>query len=432
MTRQAPQQPPPPPITVTDGRKPNWYWIDDSINRYYAGQIKAAGIAVYTALVMASKGRHEFSADISTLAACAGLENRETATMAIQRLADAGLISIARVHGRANIYRILDVGARDSAADPQRRHAKTSPQPVGNSVNHAPHLTENPTGMTEFPTTPPDGKSDRHDGISDNQTPQPDGISDRFTPNLTENPTGMTDFPSLRRDPRRRIHTPTTESKNDDDTRARNALQPQPQTWDDLTALYGTETVIAAQRAAANQSKRNDLAYIRGVLRRRALQGAPPKRHDIFAPRPAGPGAADTGSDQLLPESSDAADLDPGQLPPSDLWSLVSDLRSPVSDLRSPVSDLQSPVSGPWEDAVTALSIGMTNGTAAMLASVAASVQDDTLVVTAPTDYVRGWLQNRLGDRILAAWRSAGGEDANQIIFAAAPAGRDRGQVEPS
>ena len=392
MTRQTPQQQP-PPIIVTDGRKPGWYWIDDSINLHYARQIKAAGIAVYTALVMASKGRHEFSVDIDTLAALAGLD-RDAAMAAIKRLEDAQprLISIFRARGCSNVYRILDAGALDPTTN--------RPKPVGKTDCFDPN-------QSEKPTTPPVGKTDYPDP---NQSEKPTtvvGKTDCFSPNQSEKPTALTPNSPLRRDPRRRIHTPTTESENDDDARARNAPQPQPQTWDDLIALYGAATVIAAQDAASNQSKRIDLAYIRGVLRRRARQGAPPKRPDIFAPRPAAADlATDADADQPQPESPEPDD----------------------SHLQSAILNLESP----WSATVASLSIGMTNGTAAMLASVDATVEGDTLVIVAPTNYARGWLQNRLGDRILDAWRRAGGEQVSQVSFTAAPAGRDRGQGEPS
>ena len=382
MTRKASQ--PADPITISDGRKPAWYWIDDSINLHYALDIKATGIAVYTALVMTAKGRHEFTADLGTLTACAGLENRETTIIAIQRLADAGLISIFRARGRANVYRILHVGAPNPAVVGPRR-PKDPLQPVGNSDRLDPNPSEKPTGQPV--------------GISDYSTPNPSeipntpvGNSERFAPNQSE-------IPTLRRDSRRRIYTHQTES-HDDDARA-SSLAPQLQTWEDLIAFYGGATVIAAQHAASNQSKRNDLAYIRGVLRRRARQGQPPTRPDIFAPRPPSPDAAD--ADPLSPDSSD---------PP---------------DQSAPLS----PVETAWATTVANLSLGMSNGSAAMLADVYANIRADTLVIHAPTDYARGWLQNRIGDRILAAWHTAGGAQVSKLVFITEPAVVNGREGEP-
>ena len=272
MTHQAQQQQ--PPITVSDGRKPGWYWIDDSINQHYAQEIKAVGVAVYTALVMSARGRTEFTAGLDGLGTLAGLDSREAVIAAIQRLADAGLIAIFRTRGRQNVYRILNVGAPDpNVSRPQR--PKDRPQPVGLTDSSAPN-------QSVKPTTQPVGLTD---SFSPNQSVKPTGVvglTDSFSPNQSVKPTLLRDIDI---DTHHHVDPQTT---HDDDAKiARPNLRDAIATWDDLREFYGDDEVVMAQRVASNQARKFDLAYIRGVLRRRALQGSP--RAQRLAPDPAAP-----------------------------------------------------------------------------------------------------------------------------------------------
>ena len=316
-TRQKPitETPVDDQLAVTDGRLPGWYWIDNAINTAYAPRVKASGIAVYTALVLLSRGRPEFHAGLTTIATLAGLDSRETVISALQRLEDCRLIAVFRKDGRASSYRILNVGGPDpNVSRPQR--PKDRPQPVGLTDSSAPN-------QSVKPTTQPVGKTDR---LAPNQseipTGQPVGKTDRLAPNQSEIPTGLSttsrnfrtdqsEIPTLHRlDTHHHSNTPI---HNDDDDALPRTRRAQFATWDELREHYGDDEVVMAQRVASNQSRRNDLAYIAGVCFRRAAQGSP------RPPRPEPNPAA------LLPrpEPEYAVAPPPSLPPPSPEWQRV-------------------------------------------------------------------------------------------------------------
>ena len=240
-TRQKPitETPADDQLTVSDGRLPGWYWIDNAVNTDYAPRIKATGLAVYTALVLLSRGRPEFHAGLTTIATLAGLDSREAVISALQRLDDNRLIAVFRKDGRVNSYRILNVGVPDPSI-PRASRPSARPQPVG--------------------------KTDR---LDPNQSVKPTGLSTTSRLNRPD----QSVKPTLHRlDTHHHSNTPI---HNDDDDALPRTRRAQFATWDELRAHYGDDEVLTAQRVASNQARRNDLAYIAGVCFRRAAQGSP-------------------------------------------------------------------------------------------------------------------------------------------------------------
>lgn len=367
-TRQKPitETPADDQLTVSDGRLPGWYWIDNAVNTAYAPRVKASGLAVYTALVLLSRGRPEFHAGMGTISALAGLDSRETVITALQRLEDCRLIAVFRKDGRANSYRILNVGVPDPSV-PRASRPSTRPQPVGKTDRLAPDLSEIPTG-------------------------QPVGKTDRLGPDLSEKPTGLSttcrknrqdlsEIPTLHRlDTHHHSNTPI---HNDDDALPRTR-RAQFTTWDELREHYGDDDVLTAQRVASNQDRRNDLHYIAGVLFRRAAQGSP------RPPRPEPNPAA------LLPrpEPEYAVAPPPTLPPPSPEWQRVIDVDRRVTDWTRMRGEL----------------IGA------------------ELVLTryAPTASTASDVQERLGQSVLHYWKLAGNPPVETVRFVTAGGNRNQ------
>jgi len=352
MTRETQEE----TIVISDGRQPAWYWIDNSVNTDHAQQIKAAGLAVYTALVLLARGRPEFHADIPTIATLAGLDSKEAVIAAIQRLEEVKLIAVFRARGRASSYRVLNVGLPDP-------DIPRAPRP---SARPAPNRSEKPTtpvGKTDHTgrKNQPVGKTDQSE-----KPTAPVGKTDRFAPNRSEKPTlhRYVDIDT------HHIQNPPTH--NDDAQRS----QKHPQTWDELRNLYGDAEVLEAQRVASNRTRKDDLHYIAGVCRRRALQG-PPR---LSLPPPLPPELATAIFTQANPE--------PAHAPKDPLWAKA----------------LQ------WLDAGS-------DGDSLMQRSTA-ELRGDTLVVSLnePDSDRSAWVQNRMGRRISFAWEQATGTRPTAII----------------
>ena len=346
-------------IVISDGRLPDWYWVDNSVNTNYAPLVKASGIAVYTALVLLSHGNPEFHASSTTIAALAGLDSREAVISALQRLEDNRLIAVFRKDGRASSYRILNVGVPDPTI-PRAFRPSDRPQPVGKTSRLAPDLSEKPAG-------------------------QPVGKTDRLAPDLSEKPAGLSttcrknqqdlsEKPTLHRIDTHH-HSNTSTIHNDDDAHP-GTRRTQFATWDELRKFYGDAEVLEAQRVASNRTRKDDLHYIAGVCRRRALQG-PPR---LSLPPPLPPELATAIFTQANPE--------PAHSPRDPLWAKA----------------LQ------WLDAGS-------DGDSLMQRSTA-ELRGDTLVVSLnePDSDRSAWVQNRMGRRISFAWEQATGTLPTAII----------------
>ena len=258
-TRAKPADTPAEQLTVTDGRLPDWYWVDNRVNTNYAPLVKASGIAVYTALVLLSRGYPEFHASSTTIASMAGLDSREAVMAALQRLEDNGLIAVFRKDGRASSYRILNVGVPDSTI-PRAFRPSDRPRPVGKTDRLGPDLSEKPAGE-------PVGKTSR---LGPDLSEKPAGLSTTCRKNQQD----LSEKPTLHRIDTHHHHSDTSTIHNDDDARP-GTRRARFATWDELREHYGEDGVAMAQRLASNQAKRDDLGYIAGVCARRAAQGSP-------------------------------------------------------------------------------------------------------------------------------------------------------------
>ena len=337
-------------IEITDDRRRPFYWLDDIINDIHAPSIRAAGIAVYTALVKyARDGLCQVG--IETIAAQSGLSNREAVIAAISRLETARLVEVTVRPGHPNAYRILD------------------PYQTGDTRPRRPiirHPAENPRGGDTDPAENP-------------RTPR--GKSATYPAENPRTPRGKSaDTPRKIRghpaeNPRRTIHTKTKDKEyqsTDDDasTRAsqRSSSSSLPATWDELTQHYGQSAVQHARRVAADQSKRNDFLYIRGVLKRLAERGKLPTS-DIYA-RP--------GDGQPHPDDQPGDD-------------------QPI-----------------WDATLQSLRASLPAGTYASFIAPCrlAAITNEGLIITAPPR-ARDWLTSRLAPRFRDAWVAAGGQPTN-------------------
>ena len=367
---------------VRDGRYRPFYWIDNALNTEYAPRIHASGLAVYGVLAMHARASGLCTLSLDTIARQAGLRDRDTAAAALEKLAAERLITIERGRGRRSVYRLLDIyQAGTETLRPRRPSARAGD---GSTTDEEPNLPKKPA--------------------------TPAQKTRNFEPNLPKKPAPTIDTIDNRQS--RRIEI------DDDDVRAREAASSSsssssaplpassslasssapapasssstPETWDDLTALYGLDAVQHARRVAANPAKKNDFAYIRGVLKRLARRGPAPTGSGVFGERGA--------------ESKE-----------------IADCRLQIADVDAvDAADIDAtPVDPVWGEAVEGLRQAVTRGTfdAYVRDARLVGLDGDALVVEVRTAGARDWMKARLAGRVREAWTAAGGAAVNRVQF---------------
>ena len=363
---------------VRDGRYRPFYWIDRVINTEYAPRIHASGLAVYGVLAMHAGVAGECWVSLETITREAGLSDRNATAAALGRLANEHLIVIERQSGRQNTYRLLDVYQGGDATRPRR---PSEQKPAGKSSRSADDPRGNPAA--------------------------PAGKSSRLGPNLLENPARTREYIDNRSSSRVEIDDDDARARESSSSSASSALSSAsssspsaaastPETWDDLTTLYGLEAVQHARRVAANPAKKNDFAYIRGVLKRLARRGRAPTGSGVFGDQRLETGEQRPETGEQRPEGGDQR--------PADVDGV---------DTEAAAVD---PV---WGAAVEGLRQTVTRGTfdAYVRDARLVGMNGDALVVEVRTAGARDWMKARLAGRVREAWVTAGGAPVSLVQF---------------
>ena len=372
---------------VRDGRRRPFYWIDNVLNTEYAPRVHASGLAVYGVLAMHAGETGSCVLSLDTIAREAGLRDRDTVAAALEKLIAEHLIMIERGRGRRSVYRLLDVyQTRTETLRPARPSARVV----------AGELTTD--GEPDLPKKPaaPAQKTGRLESDLPKKPAAPAQKTGRFEPNLPKKPAPTIDIIDNRYS--RRIEI-------DDDTRTRElssssspstpAAPAELETWDGLTALYGLDAVQHARRVAANPAKKNDFAYIRGVLKRLARRGRVPTGSGVFGDQR--PESGDRRPESGLAESGEQVDVDG----------------------VDGVDTEGAAVDPVWGAAVEGLRQAVTRGTfdAYVRDARLVGVDGDALVIEVRTAGARDWMKARLAGRVREAWAAAGGSPVSRVQF---------------
>jgi len=153
--------------TLTDARRPGWFWMDDDIIDRYGRILGTTGIAVYAYLARRANPRGVSFPSYSTIAHDLAI-SRKTAISYIQKLEELGLLVVQRRTGRgrtSNIYQLVNL--RDRAPQPAASAASLPPDEAdlasgalplaaatGEMSTPVQQLHRSPEGLTGVTSTP--------------------------------------------------------------------------------------------------------------------------------------------------------------------------------------------------------------------------------------------------------------------------------------
>jgi DNA-binding MarR family transcriptional regulator len=160
---------------VRDGRKRDWFWLDDAVVDRLARDMQPLALAVYVVLARHADGEGRCWPSRATIAEKLGV-SRGTVRNAIKHLAGCGLIDVEIRRNddgshRSNVYTLLDVGAGDLAVPPKADEDQGEGRGGGQPADGGGLSDPNPTQEKE---TPPGG--DDPGGSSPETRPTPSAV----------------------------------------------------------------------------------------------------------------------------------------------------------------------------------------------------------------------------------------------------------------